>query len=235
MKITIRNQINERHNGLDLRLSLRPPSGHLSSQPSAAPIGHARPNAVTNMRVTRSLGTRRSSHQRCNSRSPRTTETIEPPYPWSTNRRAMVRTLNDLKSNQILQITGDVQCRQCQVEYTIEYDMDSKFEEIASFVEENKNSFRDRAPQSWMNPNYPTCRFCGHENGARPVIPKQWRKINWLFLLLGEMLGVLNLNHLKYFCSNTYNHRTGAKNRLLYLTYITLCHQVDPSGRFNRV
>ncbi|XP_008447299.1 uncharacterized protein LOC103489770 [Cucumis melo] len=229
MAIDITNQT------LDLQLSLRPPSGDLRSRPSPPAIGHARANALTNRRITRNLGTRRSSLRRCNSRSPRTTETIEPPYPWSTNRRAMVRTLNDLRSSQILQITGDVRCRQCQIEYTIEYDMVSKFEEIASFVEENKNLFRDRAPRSWMNPNYPTCRFCGHENGARPVIPDEWRKINWLFLLLGEMLGVLNLNHLKYFCSYTNNHRTGAKNRLLYLTYITLCHQVDPSGRFNRV
>lgn len=217
--------------------SLSPPVRDLSPRPSAVPVTacQANANALTSMRITRNLGTRRSSLRRCNSRSPRTTERIEPPYPWSTNRRAVVQTLNDLKSNQILTITGDVRCRQCQRQYNIEYDTVSKFEEIASFVEENKNLFRDRAPRSWMNPNYPTCRFCGHENGARPVIPGEWRKINWLFLLLGEMLGALNLNHLKYFCSYTNNHRTGAKNRLLYLTYITLCHQVDPSGRFRRV
>lgn len=155
---------------------------------------------------------------------------IKPPYPWSTEHQAVVHDLNYLRENQILTITGDVRCDRCEKQYTIEYDLMTKFEEIASFIEKNKATLHDRAPESWTNPNFLDCKLCGEENCVRPTIPEGDNKnINWLFLLLGQMIGRLKLEHLKYFCAYTNNHRTGAKNRLVYLTYLTLCKQLQPS------
>ncbi|XP_022135938.1 probable serine/threonine-protein kinase samkC [Momordica charantia] len=159
---------------------------------------------------------------------------IEPPYPWSTANRAVVHDLKYLQQNQILTITGDVKCSQCQKQYKIEYDLVTKFDEIASFIEKNKDTLHDRAPSSWTNPNLPNCKFCGQESCMRPVIPPEdedddYKNINWLFLLLGQMIGCLGLKHLKYFCTYTNNHRTAAKDRLVYLTYLSLCKQLQPS------
>ncbi|KAG5588223.1 hypothetical protein H5410_048657 [Solanum commersonii] len=48
------------------------------------------------------------------------------------------------------------------------------------------------------------------------------------------MLGCCTLDELKFFCEHTDNHRTGAKDRVLFLAYLTLCRQVDPTGPFHR-
>ncbi|KAL4352204.1 hypothetical protein GQ457_06G007910 [Hibiscus cannabinus] len=52
-------------------------------------------------------------------------------------------------------------------------------------------------------------------------------------VLLGKMLGCCKLSELKYFCKHTKNHKTGAKDRVLYLTYMGLCKQLDPTGPFH--
>ncbi|THG02676.1 hypothetical protein TEA_012074 [Camellia sinensis var. sinensis] len=78
------------------------------------------------------------------------------------------------------------------------------------------------------------CKFCEQENNAKPVISEKKKSINWLFLLLGQMIGCCTLEQLKYFCKHTKNHRTGAKDRVLYLTYLGLCKQLDPNGPFDR-
>jgi hypothetical protein len=92
----------------------------------------------------------------------------------------------------------------------------------------------DRAPSDWMNPVLPRCQFCDQENSVKPVIANKKQKINWLFLLLGQMLGCCTLDQLKYFCKHTKNHRTGAKDRVLYLAYLGMCKQLDPNGPFDR-
>ncbi|KAG6572022.1 hypothetical protein SDJN03_28750, partial [Cucurbita argyrosperma subsp. sororia] len=220
---------------MDLKLSLALPSAATAATSTATSAAAAYElHLLSSLRTPNNLGVRQTSLRRRKSNSP-TTGPIEPPYPWSTDRIAVVQTLQYLTSNQILTITGEVKCQQCRRIYEMEYDVVSKFNEIGRFVEHKMESFRDRAPKEWMQPNYPTCRFCGAEKGVKPVIPKEWEKINWVFLLLGEMIGALKLNHLKYFCSYTKNHRTGSKDRLVYLTYITLCRQIDPSGRFSPI
>lgn len=92
----------------------------------------------------------------------------------------------------------------------------------------------DRAPAIWMNPVLPTCRFCNPDGSLKPDFPKNKKDINWLFLLLGQMLGCCTLEQLKYFCKHTKNHRTGAKDRVLFLTYLALCKQLDPNGPYDR-
>uniref|UniRef100_A0A6N2KRH3 DUF7086 domain-containing protein n=1 Tax=Salix viminalis TaxID=40686 RepID=A0A6N2KRH3_SALVM len=114
------------------------------------------------------------------------------------------------------------------------FDLEAKFVEIGAFISENKSFMRDRAPSVWMNPALPKCQFCEQENSAKPVIANKKRKINWLFLLLGQMLGCCTLDQLKYFCKHTKNHRTGAKDRVLFLAYLGLCKQLDPNGPFDR-
>ncbi|KAL7082708.1 hypothetical protein ACP275_14G118400 [Erythranthe tilingii] len=159
--------------------------------------------------------------------------TITPPFPWSTNLRATVHSLDHLLSNQTTAVSGEVQCRRCEHRYTISFNLMQKYNEVAAYITNNRDAMHHRAPKAWLSPPLPTCEFCGQENAARPVIADKKRSINWLFLLLGQMLGCCTLEQLKYFCKHTKNHRTGAKDRVLYLAYLALCKQLDPNGPFD--
>lgn len=159
---------------------------------------------------------------------------IPQPYPWATTKRATVHTLSYLDSKQIKVISGEVQCKRCERQYQMELDLHEKFIEIGSFMAKNKSTMHDRAPANLMNPVLPTCKFCNQENSVKPVISDKKKTINWLFLLLGQMLGCCTLEQLKYFCKHTKNHRTGAKDRVLYLAYLAICKQLDPNGPFDR-
>ncbi|XP_010519318.1 PREDICTED: uncharacterized protein LOC104798812 [Tarenaya hassleriana] len=160
--------------------------------------------------------------------------TVPPPYLWATNQRGRIHSLEYLESKQITAITGDVQCKQCEKIYQISYDLREKFTEVEKFVEENKESLRERAPATWMNPVAMRCELCGREKAVKPVMSERKRKINWLFLLLGKHLGYCTLEQLKYFCKHSNNHRTGAKDRVLYLTYLGLCKMLKPCELFDR-
>ncbi|WOG84095.1 hypothetical protein DCAR_0103275 [Daucus carota subsp. sativus] len=159
---------------------------------------------------------------------------IPPPYPWATTKRAITHTLDHLDALQIKTISGQVQCKKCERQYDMELDLHAKFIEIASFIAKNKTNMHDRAPANLMNPVLPACKFCHQDNSVKPVISDKKKSINWLFLLLGQMLGCCTLEQLKYFCKHTKNHRTGAKDRVLYLTYLAICKQLDPKGPFDR-
>ncbi|KAL3629889.1 hypothetical protein CASFOL_026201 [Castilleja foliolosa] len=160
-------------------------------------------------------------------------EPIPPPFPWSTENRAVVHSLEYLLSNEITTISGEVHCKRCERSYTIDLDLKPRFEEIKAFVEANKHIMLQRAPTSWLSPSVPKCKFCDQENCVKPVVALKKRSINWLFLFLAQMLGFCTLNQLKYFCKHTDNHRTGAKNRVLYLTYFGICKQLQPIPLFN--
>ncbi|KAJ4849727.1 hypothetical protein Tsubulata_012850 [Turnera subulata] len=159
-------------------------------------------------------------------------ETIPAPYPWATTRRATVQRMEQLVAGGMTRITGQVQCKRCDRSYEMEYDLQQKFGEVAAFITENKCTMHDRAPGVWMDPTLPDCKFCNQGNCVKPILTKK-RSINWLFLLLGQLLGCCKLSQLKYFCKHTRNHRTGAKDRVLYLTYLALCKQLDPRGPFD--
>lgn len=162
-------------------------------------------------------------------------ETIPPPFPWATNRRAMIQNLKYLLHNKIFTITGEVQCKRCERKFEMAFDLMEKFAQVWNFIAEHRADMHDRAPDVWMNPTLPTCKHCGQENSVKPVIAEKKKKsINWLFLLLGQMLGCCTLEQLKYFCKHTKNHRTGAKDRVLYLAYLGLCKQLHPDGPFDR-
>lgn len=136
--------------------------------------------------------------------------------------RATVHSYKYLLQNRIVNITGAVQCKKCKEKFQMSFDLREKVPEILKFVTENRNDMHDRAPTIWMKPTLPNCVHCNQQNSVKPVIADKKRSINWLFLLLGQMLGCCTRKQLKYFCKHTKNHESGAKNRVLYLTYLGL-------------
>ncbi|XP_061372688.1 uncharacterized protein LOC133315133 [Gastrolobium bilobum] len=160
-------------------------------------------------------------------------EIIPPPFPWATNRKATVHSLNYLYQNQILTITGDVQCKRCDRKFGMEYNLKEKFDQVKNYISMKESTMRDRAPDVWTSPMLPTCKYCGQENSLKPIVAQRKKSINWLFLWLGQMLGCCTLDQLKYFCKHNKKHRTGAKDRVLYLTYLELFKQLDPNFVLN--
>ncbi|GMJ03061.1 hypothetical protein HRI_003975300 [Hibiscus trionum] len=199
----------------------------LSLGPPCSPIPNPNPVVVPAYPIHPQRRSRTNSFQKLKRGK---SETIDAPYPWATTRRATVHNLNYLLSQNILTISGEVECKGCPKKHTFEYNLVEKFNEIKDFVLANMSTMNDRASDSWMHPMLDNCKTCG--SAMRPIVLKK-RHVNWLFLLLGQKLGCCRLSELKYFCKQTKNHRTGAKNRLLYLAYIGLCKQLCPDGRFD--
>ena len=73
-------------------------------------------------------------------------------YSWAMDRHATVRSLEYLLSRKIETITGLVQCKRCEKQYEMGFDLEAKFVEIGAFISENKSFMCDRAPTVWMNP-----------------------------------------------------------------------------------
>ncbi|RDX89265.1 hypothetical protein CR513_29034, partial [Mucuna pruriens] len=164
--------------------------------------------------------------RRASSKRPtkRKRETIPPPFPWATDRRAIVHNQKYLQENNILTITGELQCKRCEHKLEVSLDLEEKVVELRKFIQKVRDSMHDRAPDSWVKPVLPKCPQCKRDS-AKPIFTKK-KSINWLFLLLNQMLGCCTLEQLKYFCKHTDNHRTGAKDRLIFLTYMSLCKQL---------
>lgn len=156
-----------------------------------------------------------------------------PPFPWATNRLAVHHSFTELSKRGITTIEGESECRRCETRKVMAYNIESKFKELADFILCNFHDMDDRAPARWMNPTLPDCDNCSQKNSLRPLIPTEKEKINWMFLLLGQTLGLCTLDQLKHFCAHTKQHRTGAKDRVLYSTYMELCNQLFPDGPFD--
>ncbi|GFP83703.1 hypothetical protein PHJA_000513800 [Phtheirospermum japonicum] len=208
------NGLNENHaDFLSLSLSTPSPAAH------APPPPHHQPPAAA--AANHGIG-------------PGKAITIPPPYPWATTRRATAHGLHYLLAKGINTISGAVQCKRCDRRFDVEHDLQKRFSEVAILVMKKKDDMRHRAPPEWMNPSLPDCRFCEQRNCAKPVPSEKKKDINWVFLFLGQMIGCCKLAELKYFCKHTRNHRTGAKDRVLYLTYLEICRQLDPNGPYDR-
>ncbi|KAI3910958.1 hypothetical protein MKW92_024106 [Papaver armeniacum] len=134
---------------------------------------------------------------------------IVPPYVWETNQRANIHTLDYLLSRNIKHISGDLQCKKCSNVFNIEFDLEAKFMEISQYIVVHKESLRDRAPEHWMNSKLPSCGSCSQANR--------------------QMIGCSSVARLKYYCKYMENHRTGAKDRLVFLAYLGICHQLQPA------
>ncbi|XP_056694760.1 uncharacterized protein [Spinacia oleracea] len=218
-------QAEDEANNSKLDLSLSIPSPESESEPVKRPPASSRPQRG---RCNTARGGRTEAGRRVVK-----SETIPSPYPWATGRRATVHTLKYLLDNGIRIIFGEVQCKKCEKIYNIEYDVKEKFEGIASFVMDGLEGWHDRAPEQWATIKLPTCKFCGEEDSCKPILSEKKKSINWLFLLLGQLIGCCTLDQLKYFCKHTNIHRTGAKNRVLLYTYLALCKQLEPHLPFN--
>ncbi|CAL4894703.1 unnamed protein product [Urochloa decumbens] len=158
---------------------------------------------------------------------------LHPPYPWSTDRVGMHHSLAELSKRGISTITGELQCKRCDFLKLVSLDLNARFEDLCGYVSRNVQGMDDRAPKRWREPTLPDCDKCGQRCSMRPVIPADKHRINWVFLLLTELLGVCTLEQLKHFCAYTQQHRTGAKDRVLYSTYMELCNQLLPNGIFD--
>ncbi|OIV92111.1 hypothetical protein TanjilG_26969 [Lupinus angustifolius] len=224
---------------LDLSLSLQQPQPQqYASEPQPQPQYYTPPYTLMPLRpkeednedqeIGRSQATRKRKQPDLVMKK-RKSVIITQPYQWATSIRAKVHSLEHLLSKNIKSINGTVQCKGCKEQFDIELDLKEKFEEVAVFIRENWYVMHDRAPKAWINPLLPTCKSCGQENSLKPVISPKKRTINWLFLLLGQMIGCCKLKHLKYFCKHTKCHKTGAKDRLIYRTYMVLYKQLKPN------
>ncbi|KAL5222453.1 hypothetical protein ABZP36_027166 [Zizania latifolia] len=168
----------------------------------------------------------RSPRHRHNSPAP-------PLFASALERPAQHDTLENMLLKGITSVESVVRCKRCFGEEVIAYDLEAKFHEVRNYVAANRLAMHDRAPEAWMCPRLPDCVACGREGGMSPVIPSDKREINWMFLFLGQMLGCCTLEDLKYFCKHTKQHRTGAKNRVLYNVFVEMCRQLEPQGPFN--
>ncbi|XP_010468640.1 PREDICTED: uncharacterized protein LOC104748741 [Camelina sativa] len=119
---------------------------------------------------------------------------IIPPYPWATNKLAVHHTISELTANNINVISGQVHCNPCDRTHTISYNLMEKFSELYVYIRDNKEVMRTRAPAKWLAPELIPCGTC--KTDMRPVINESTEKINWLFLLLGQMLGCCTLEQL---------------------------------------
>ncbi|KAG9445624.1 hypothetical protein H6P81_011752 [Aristolochia fimbriata] len=218
--------------------SIPPPFAPRAAAPNRPAAAAAAPATSSTSTVRQDQRPAARARRNSNATSARRDEHVPEPYPWATNRRAHVHSLAHLFRRGIRVVTGEVQCKRCEARYEMEYPVGPKFEEVRGFVARNKATMHDRAPGEWMNPALPSCRMCRQPGCVKPVISQKKRSINWLFLLLGGMLGCCTLEQLKYFCKHTSNHRTGAKDRVLYLTYLGLCKQLagddNERGLFDR-
>ncbi|KAI3957533.1 hypothetical protein MKX01_001892 [Papaver californicum] len=175
---------------------------------------------------------RRQTRMRARPENENAIDVAVPPFEWATNRFAKIHDKNYLIGRGIHTISGEVQCKKCEHRCTLEFDLQSKLLEIGSFIYHNKENLCHRATDNWMSPNLETCPSCDQPNSLKPIIPSDKGMINWLFLLLGQMIGCCTLEQLKFFCDKNSLHRTGAKDRLIFLTYLSLCEQLDPTGPF---
>ncbi|XP_010463314.2 PREDICTED: uncharacterized protein LOC104743981 [Camelina sativa] len=106
-------------------------------------------------------------------------ETIPPPFPWATNIRGEIHSLEYLESKEITTITGEVQCRHCEQVYEMSYDLREKFAAVEKIFVMMKRIMRERAPQMWTNPEQRRCELCGREKAVKPVIAERKSQINW--------------------------------------------------------
>jgi len=180
-----------------------------------------------------SSGTRPGKRKRetvpsCTRPAKRMRKTGPTPFPWATDQPATVHTQQYLLDNNVRTIKGKVHCKSCDKEFEYSLNLEQKLAELRNLIDNEIDNWHNRAPSEWLNPVYPTCVYCRTQSNTKPIVAKDKKEINWLFLLLGQMLGCCTLDHLKYFCEHNNIHRTGAKDRLLYLTYINLVKQLLP-------
>jgi hypothetical protein len=218
-----------------LRLTLSPPGRHCFHEerlPPAAPAYSQQAASSAESEPERSRPRRRQilvDHPSAKLKE----ELILPPYAWATDKRAVVHPLDRITRSGIISIQGEVLCKRCDGSQTVDINLQASFLQLDNYFMTNKDLMHDRAPKIWMVPRLLDCTMCHQTDCVKPVINQRKRHINWLFLMLTRTLGLCTLDQLKYFCKHTHKHRTGAKDRVLYLTYVGLLKQLNPAGHYD--
>ena len=65
-------------------------------------------------------------------------------YPWATNCRATVQRIGYLLAEEIIEISGTVQCKLCEKQYEMGYDVRVEFPKILKYVTEIKSWMEDQ-------------------------------------------------------------------------------------------
>jgi hypothetical protein len=214
-----------------LRLTLSPPGRHSFHEERVPPAATGYSASSADSEPERNRPRRRQTS--VDRPSAKKEELILPPYSWATDRRAVVHPLDRITRSGIISIQGEVLCKRCDGSQTVDINLQASFLQLDNYFMTNKDLMHDRAPKIWMGPRWLDCTLCHQSDCVKPVINQRKRHINWLFLLLTRTLGFCTLDQLKYFCKHTHKHRTGAKDRVLYLTYVGLLKQLNPAGHYD--
>ncbi|KMZ64581.1 hypothetical protein ZOSMA_35G00360 [Zostera marina] len=154
---------------------------------------------------------------------------IPPPFPWSSENRATLLTMEELARRGFNTIEGEVQCKRCNVRAVASLQLKERFEVVIHNLLDILKIGNTSAPSKWVNPQFPSCPSCKNVNCMAPIISEKKRNINWLFLYLGETIGMCNLDQLYYFYKHNMFRITGSKIHLLLYTYIGISKQLFPS------
>ena len=65
-------------------------------------------------------------------------------YPWATNSCATVQRIGYLLAEEIIEISGTVQCKLCEKQYEMGYDVRVEFPKILKYVTEIKSGMEDQ-------------------------------------------------------------------------------------------
>ncbi|XP_021849478.1 uncharacterized protein [Spinacia oleracea] len=170
----------------------------------------------------------------------------QPLYPHAKPEPAKIHSLNYLLQNHILIVSKDFKCgnSECNQMYKVTYDIQTKFQELVEFIrtEKDKSLNGGVAPEKWLTPTttLPECSNCRRKCDVDSLLGSDdrvsesaYHKIDWLFLLLGRLLGVCEWNQLNYFCINnnidrSVNGMVASTSQLLYRVYFDLCRQLQP-------
>lgn len=153
------------------------------------------------------------------------TMVIEPPYPWATDQRARVHSLTQLKGIRV--VSGKAKCSD-HGHFTVSYNVKEKFREITEFIRNGKEGWNGWAPQPWTIPKPPVCNRKHCRGYCTVIISEKKRAIDWLFLVLGQHVGLCSPAQLRYFCKHNHLPYNGSRLEGLYKVYLTLCKQLHP-------
>ncbi|KAL2633718.1 hypothetical protein R1flu_005197 [Riccia fluitans] len=168
-----------------LRLTLSPPGQHIYHQndermllPAPSFTQQAASSAESEYERSRP---RRASRQTSVDRpsAKLKDERIEVPYPWATDRRAVVMSLDRITRSGICSIQGEIICKRCDGSQTVDYNLQASFLQLDNYFMANKDLMHDRAPKIWMVPRLLDCSMCHQSDCVKPVIHQRKRHINW--------------------------------------------------------
>lgn len=159
-----------------------------------------------------------------------------PPFPWAANTTGTkICTLEYiLYTLHIDSVSADFKCMICGDVEKVEYNLAHKYMQVSDYIHRKGTKMGGIASNSWQFPTRPQCKNCNNKRRClEEVIKKDNNSINWLFLFVGKLIGCCKVQQLKEFCEQNEIECSGTKPRLVYLTYLGLCKQLDPQASYD--